>query len=113
MNELMTAKLRKQTRMTAVNYKSMDKSLDTGSDNLFVKSFSEDEDRLPTVASPKSKKKKANIDKNDPILSNTEFRFLQRGNLTLPLGINEMCIPVEHHDYMSIIAYALNSKQYQ
>ena len=41
-----------------------------------------------------------------------EFQFLQKGNLTLPLGKNNLCVPVEESDLLSIIAYSLNSQEY-
>jgi Phosphatidylinositol-4-phosphate 5-Kinase/TCP-1/cpn60 chaperonin family/FYVE zinc finger len=41
-----------------------------------------------------------------------EFTTLQRGNLTLPLGHDNYCIPVEETDLLSIIAYSLNTQEY-
>ncbi|OMJ81015.1 hypothetical protein SteCoe_18630 [Stentor coeruleus] len=45
-------------------------------------------------------------------LNSKDFKALKRGNLTLETGKNNLFIPVEEDDCMSIIAYTLNSKQY-
>ena len=41
-----------------------------------------------------------------------EFTAMRQGNPTLSAGRNKMFIPVEEDDPLSIIAYALNSKEY-
>jgi hypothetical protein len=51
----------------------------------------------------------AATNKLDPIIRSRNFEYLQRGNLTLPLGRSDMCIPVDEDDSLSIVAYALNS----
>lgn len=51
-------------------------------------------------------------DKNDKLLSGGNFRFLQKGNLTLPLVQGDLCIPVEADDHLSIISYVLMTKEY-
>jgi hypothetical protein len=48
----------------------------------------------------------------EDILTQAEFAFLQKGNITLPNGLNDSVMPVEENDYMSVIAYALNSSEY-
>ncbi|CAG9325505.1 unnamed protein product [Blepharisma stoltei] len=53
-----------------------------------------------------------NFDKDDEFLQSEHFNILQKGNLTLPLGYNDLCVPVEETDSLSIIAYALNSQRY-
>lgn len=44
--------------------------------------------------------------------SEIEFEYFRRGNLTLPLGTHSTCIPVEEDDVFTMIAYALNSEEY-
>jgi hypothetical protein len=51
--------------------------------------------------------------KNDESLSQKEFIELKKGNHTLLPGNNNIFLPVEETDTMSIIAHALNSSQYQ
>jgi len=60
---------------------------------------------LPLTVAPFSEK--------DKFLDHPAFTFLKHGNVTLPLGINKLCISVEEKDRMSIVAYSLNSVQYQ
>ena len=48
----------------------------------------------------------------EDIMMRKEFIALQRGNLTLPLGHNKLCIPVDENDLLSIIGYAMNSNEY-
>lgn len=54
------------------------------------------------------------IDKHvkEDILTQPEFYYLQQGNITLPNGVNDLVMPVEESDLMSIIAYSLNSNEY-
>lgn len=52
------------------------------------------------------------FDDTDPLISSEHFKYLQSGNLTLPLSNNNLCIPVEIYDPLSIIAYTLNSNEY-
>jgi len=50
--------------------------------------------------------------KLDPVIRSRNFEYLQRGNLTLPLGKLNICIPVDEEDSLSIVAYALNSADF-
>ena len=50
--------------------------------------------------------------RNEDLFLRPEFIALQKGNLTLPLGRNKLCIPVDENDLLSIIAYSLNSAEY-
>jgi hypothetical protein len=53
------------------------------------------------------------MDKNDLLLADERFRYLKKGNLTLPLCYGDVCIPVDHDDDYSIIAYTLMCREYQ
>ena len=52
------------------------------------------------------------ISKTEDVSMRKEFIALQRGNLTLPLGRNNFCIPVDENDLLSIIGYSINSNEY-
>lgn len=52
------------------------------------------------------------LSRSEDIVLRKEFIALQKGNLTLPLGVNNLCIPVDENDLLSIIGYSLNSKEY-
>ena len=50
--------------------------------------------------------------KNEEVPISQEFLYLKRGNLTLPLGKDNKCVPVNEKNLLSIIAYTLNSNEY-
>lgn len=65
--------------------------------------------RSMTVFGSKSPEKGA---RNDEIINSKDFKALRRGNLTLETGKDNLFLPVDEDDCMSIIACALNSKEY-
>ena len=50
--------------------------------------------------------------KYDDILNESAFKYLQKGNLTLPLTRDKSCVPVYDEDLLSFIAYTLKSNAY-
>ena len=53
-----------------------------------------------------------NINEDDDFLKSFSFSALKKGILNMPLGRENLCIPIDENDYLSVIAYSLNSQEY-
>lgn len=52
------------------------------------------------------------INEDNEFLKSSHFTALKNGIVNLPIGRDNLCIPLEESDYFSIIAYTLNSQEY-